>query len=57
MTIWSAVRRVGGKTLISVDVQVVAASNRNLKEMIAKYRSMEGILPAHLRASSKSTQG
>lgn len=36
-------RRVGGKTLISVDVQVVAASNRNLKEMIAKYEFREDL--------------
>jgi transcriptional regulator with PAS, ATPase and Fis domain len=31
-----AFRRVGGTTLIRVDVQVIAASNRNLKEMIKK---------------------
>ena len=36
-------RRVGGKTLISVDVQVVAASNRNLQEMIAKYEFREDL--------------
>ena len=29
-------RRVGGTALISVDVQIIAASNRNLKEMIQK---------------------
>jgi DNA-binding NtrC family response regulator len=29
-----AFRRVGGTTLIRVDVQIIAASNRNLKEMI-----------------------
>jgi transcriptional regulator with PAS, ATPase and Fis domain len=29
-----AFRRVGGTELIKVDVQVLAASNRNLKEMI-----------------------
>lgn len=29
-------RRVGGTALINVDVQVLAASNRNLKEMITK---------------------
>ena len=29
-------RRVGGTQLIRVDVQVIAASNRNLKDMIAK---------------------
>lgn len=29
-------RRVGGTALINVDVQVIAASNRNLKEMIKK---------------------
>ena len=28
-------RRVGGTALVNVDVQVIAASNRNLKEMIA----------------------
>lgn len=28
-------RRLGGNTLINVDVQILAASNRNLKEMIA----------------------
>ncbi len=31
-----AFRRVGGTNLIHVDVQIVAASNRNLKEMIEK---------------------
>ena len=36
-------RRVGGKTLISVDVQVVAASNRNLPEMIAKHEFREDL--------------
>ncbi|MRS03256.1 sigma-54-dependent Fis family transcriptional regulator [bacterium] len=30
----SAFRRVGGTNLIKVDVQIIAASNRNLKEMI-----------------------
>jgi DNA-binding NtrC family response regulator len=36
-----AFRRVGGTNLIKVDVQILAASNRNLKEMIAseKFRS------------------
>jgi two-component system NtrC family response regulator len=29
-------RRVGGTTLIPVDVQIIAASNRNLKEMLAR---------------------
>jgi len=29
-------RRVGGTALINVDVQIIAASNRNLKEMIKK---------------------
>ena len=29
-------RRVGGTALINVDVQIIAASNRNLKEMIQK---------------------
>lgn len=32
----NAFRRVGGTTLIKVDVQLLAASNRNLKEMINK---------------------
>ncbi|HWR66260.1 MAG TPA: sigma-54 dependent transcriptional regulator [Bellilinea sp.] len=31
----NAFRRVGGTTLIKVDVQILAASNRNLKDMIA----------------------
>ncbi len=31
-----AFRRVGGTTLIRVDVQVIAASNRNLQEMMKK---------------------
>lgn len=31
----NAFRRVGGTNLIKVDVQIIAASNRNLKEMIA----------------------
>lgn len=31
----NAFRRVGGTTLIKVDVQLIAASNRNLKQMIA----------------------
>lgn len=31
-----AFRRVGGTTLIRVDVQIIAASNRNLKDMIEK---------------------
>jgi DNA-binding NtrC family response regulator len=31
-----AFRRVGGTTLIRVDVQIIAASNRDLKEMIKK---------------------
>ena len=31
-----AFRRVGGTTLIRVDVQIIAASNQNLKEMIKK---------------------
>lgn len=31
-----AFRRVGGTALIKVDVQIIAASNRNLKEMISK---------------------
>ena len=36
-------RRVGGTALISVDVQVVAASNRNLQEMIAKHEFREDL--------------
>ncbi len=36
-------RRVGGTTLINVDVQVLAASNRNLKEMIAKNEFREDL--------------
>lgn len=36
-------RRVGGNTVINVDVQVVAASNRNLQEMIAKYEFREDL--------------
>jgi transcriptional regulator with PAS, ATPase and Fis domain len=36
-------RRVGGTSLISVDVQVVAASNRNLQEMIAKHEFREDL--------------
>ena len=36
-------RRVGGNTVIKVDVQVVAASNRNLQEMIAKYEFREDL--------------
>ncbi len=32
-----AFRRVGGTNLIRVDVQVIAASNRDLKEMIARH--------------------
>lgn len=36
-------RRVGGNTLIKVDVQVIAASNRNLKEMISKYHFREDL--------------
>lgn len=36
-------RRVGGNALIKVDVQVVAASNRNLKEMIAHHEFREDL--------------
>lgn len=38
-----AFRRVGGTALIRVDVQVVAASNRNLKEMIANHEFREDL--------------
>ena len=38
-----AFRRVGGTALIKVDVQVVAASNRNLKEMIANHEFREDL--------------
>lgn len=38
-----AFRRVGGTSLIKVDVQVVAASNRNLKEMIANHEFREDL--------------
>jgi DNA-binding NtrC family response regulator len=36
-------RRVGGSALIPVDVQVIAASNRNLKEMIANHEFREDL--------------
>ena len=36
-------RRVGGTKLIKVDVQIIAASNRNLKEMIQKYEFREDL--------------
>ncbi|PKO18332.1 MAG: hypothetical protein CVU39_02535 [Chloroflexi bacterium HGW-Chloroflexi-10] len=36
-------RRVGGNTLINVDVQVVAASNRNLRQMIEKNEFREDL--------------
>ncbi|MCJ7694900.1 MAG: sigma-54 dependent transcriptional regulator [Anaerolineaceae bacterium] len=36
-------RRVGGNTLIKVDVQLIAASNRNLKEMIANHEFREDL--------------
>jgi DNA-binding NtrC family response regulator len=36
-------RRVGGTALINVDVQVIAASNRNLKEMIKKNEFREDL--------------
>jgi len=38
-----AFRRVGGTSLIKVDVQVVAASNSNLKEMIANHEFREDL--------------
>ena len=38
-----AFRRVGGTALIRVDVQVVAASNRNLKEMISNHEFREDL--------------
>jgi len=36
-------RRVGGNTLIKVDVQLIAASNRNLKDMIANHEFREDL--------------
>jgi len=38
-----AFRRVGGSNLIKVDVQVIAASNRDLKEMIARHEFREDL--------------
>ncbi len=38
-----AFRRVGGTNLIHVDVQVIAASNRDLKEMIARHEFREDL--------------
>lgn len=38
-----AFRRVGGTNLIKVDVQLIAASNRNLKEMIANHEFREDL--------------
>ena len=38
-----AFRRVGGSNLIRVDVQVIAASNRDLKEMIARHEFREDL--------------
>jgi DNA-binding NtrC family response regulator len=38
-----AFRRVGGTTLIRVDVQIIAASNQNLKEMIKKGKFREDL--------------
>ena len=38
-----AFRRVGGTTLIKVDVQIIAASNRNLREMIEKHEFREDL--------------
>lgn len=38
-----AFRRVGGTTLIKVDVQVIAASNRDLKEMISRHEFREDL--------------
>lgn len=36
-------RRVGGTTLIKVDVQIIAASNRNLKELIKNHEFREDL--------------
>jgi DNA-binding NtrC family response regulator len=36
-------RRVGGTKLIKVDVQIIAASNRNLREMIDKHEFREDL--------------
>lgn len=36
-------RRVGGTSLIRVDVQIIAASNRNLKEMMANHEFREDL--------------
>ncbi len=36
-------RRVGGKNLIPVDVQIIAASNRNLREMIDNHEFREDL--------------
>lgn len=38
-----AFRRVGGTNLIRVDVQVIAASNRDLREMIARHEFREDL--------------
>ncbi len=38
-----AFRRVGGTTLLKVDVQIIAASNRNLNEMIAHHEFREDL--------------
>ncbi len=38
-----AFRRVGGTTLLKVDVQIIAASNRNLKEMITHHKFREDL--------------
>lgn len=38
-----AFRRVGGTTLIPVDVQIIAASNRNLRDMIEKHEFREDL--------------
>lgn len=38
-----AFRRVGGTNLIKVDVQIIAASNRNLREMIEKHEFREDL--------------
>lgn len=38
-----AFRRVGGSNLLHVDVQVIAASNRDLKEMIARHEFREDL--------------
>lgn len=36
-------RRIGGETGVTVDVQVIAATNRNLKEMVKEHRFREDL--------------